>query len=144
MILLGIQTYHPRDASSRLVDGGNRGLLLSLPSRVEHQTLAKDFITQTFIFISSVVSHMINQPSQSSAQSVPSQQNTDAMVHAQVIDPETNFLILEEVMGIFRLSRITIYRMVAQGVLPVYRVGRRMRFLKRDVMKYLAKNRYGS
>lgn len=87
---------------------------------------------------------MINQPSQSSAQSVPSQQNTDAMVHTQVIDPETNFLILEEVMEIFRLSRITIYRMVAQGVLPVYRIGRRMRFLKRDVMKYLAKNRYGS
>lgn len=69
-----------------------------------------------------------------------SQQN---MSEAQAVLNDLCFLSLPEVADMLRISRITLYRLVARGVLSVYRVGRRMRFRKEHVLEYLERNRYG-
>lgn len=57
---------------------------------------------------------------------------------------DLSFLDLSEVAKMLRVSRITVYRMVAKRLLSVYRIGRRMRFRKDDVLSFVEQNRYGS
>lgn len=60
------------------------------------------------------------------------------------MESDLGFLDLSEVANMLRVSRITIYRMVAKRLLSVYRIGRRMRFRKNDVLSFVEKNHYGS
>lgn len=60
------------------------------------------------------------------------------------MESDLGFLDLSEVADMFRVSRITIYRMVAKRLLSVYRIGRRMRFRKDDILSFVERNRYGS
>lgn len=79
---------------------------------------------------------MLNQPinEQSPAQPVAhSQQNMSI-----------NFVSTREVAEILKISPLTVYRMVENRSLPVYRIARRLRFRKQDLLNYLEKNRYGS
>ncbi len=71
-----------------------------------------------------------------------SQQNN--MYQVQALRADFEFLSLPEVAEVLRISRLSVYRMVAKQILTVYRVGRRMRFRKEDVLQYLERNRYGS
>lgn len=68
-----------------------------------------------------------------------SQQN---MNDTGTIKDQFEFLDLTEVAKILHVSRITIYRLIARQAMAVYRIGRRMRFQKNDVLEYLASNRY--
>jgi len=81
---------------------------------------------------------MIQEPSQSGVGH--SQQN---MYATQARQMDLDLLSLQEVAELLRVSKISIYRMVARQVLAVYRIGRRMRFRKEDVLRYLERNRYG-
>ena len=52
-----------------------------------------------------------------------------------------------EVAGLLRVSRVSIYRMAAKGLLPVYRICRKMLFKRQDVLDYLERSKtdpYGS
>ncbi len=83
-------------------------------------------------------------PSQSvvgSGSDVLSQSN---MTNTPAVALGIQFLDLSEVAELLRVSRISVYRMVAKRLLAVHRVGRRMRFQKEDVLAYLGRNRYAS
>lgn len=66
------------------------------------------------------------------------------MTEAQFMNSGLEFLSLSEVADLLRVSRITVYRMVAKRIVSVYRIGRRMRFRKEDILSYVERNRYGS
>ena len=50
---------------------------------------------------------------------------------------EVQFLTVEEVASIMRVSKMTVYRMVHAGELPAIRVGRSFRVPEDEVHKYL-------
>lgn len=81
---------------------------------------------------------MIPSPSQSV--DAHSQQN---MSETHVTSNNLGLLNLPEVAEMLRVSRITVYRLVAKRILSVYRVGRRMRFRKDHILGYLEQNHYG-
>jgi putative molybdopterin biosynthesis protein len=47
----------------------------------------------------------------------------------------------DEVAEMLGVAKITIYRLIDKRQLPVYRVGRRLRFRKEEIEDYLAKVR---
>lgn len=46
-----------------------------------------------------------------------------------------------QVAQMLNVSRLTIYRLIERGILPVYRIARRLRFHRNDLTAYLAKSR---
>jgi excisionase family DNA binding protein len=46
-----------------------------------------------------------------------------------------------EVADLLRVSRVSIYRLAAKGLLPVYRVCRKMLFKREDVLDYLERSK---
>lgn len=50
---------------------------------------------------------------------------------------EENSLTPEEVAGILKISKLTVYEMVKRGELPAYRIGRKIRIEQRDVEAYI-------
>lgn len=65
-------------------------------------------------------------------------------MNATPIGADLELLSLKEVAHFLRLAPISIYRMVAKRLLPVYRVSRRMRFSKHDVLAYLERTKSDS
>lgn len=83
---------------------------------------------------------MLKKPSQSVG--VPSQPKI--MNQAQVVSLNLEFMNLQEVAQWLRVSRISVYRMIAKRILSFYRIGNRMFIAKKDVVAFLEKNRYVS
>jgi len=54
------------------------------------------------------------------------------------------FLTVEQLAGLLHLNPMTIYRLVKSGKLPVYVLGRVMRFRRDDLEDFLAKSRVPS
>ena len=50
----------------------------------------------------------------------------------------------KDVMGLLKISQPTLYRMVDRRLIPFYKIGRGLRFGKRDVEMYLEKMRVKS
>ena len=50
---------------------------------------------------------------------------------------EVKFLTVAEVAAVMRVSKMTVYRLVHNGVLPAVRVGRSFRVSEDDVNQYL-------
>lgn len=75
--------------------------------------------------------------------SMPS--NEQAIPVQPVAHSQLNMLDVKDVARRLKIVPLTVYRMVARGALPVYRVGgRRMRFKVDDVDRYLERNKsYG-
>lgn len=46
-----------------------------------------------------------------------------------------------QVADLLSVSRLTVYRLIERGLLPVYRVARRLRFTKTDLESYLSRSR---
>lgn len=61
-------------------------------------------------------------------------------------DPGTlpSLLTIDEVADFLRISNTSVYRLVGRRELPVCRVGRSLRFDRRDLEAYLAAQRVGS
>ena len=68
----------------------------------------------------------------------PSQSMTDTIA---AFAPSAMFWTREDVAKALKISKPTVYRMVERGDLAVYRVCRRLRFLRTDVLAYVAKRR---
>lgn len=45
---------------------------------------------------------------------------------------ETSSYTIEEVAGLLKVSKLTVYDLIKKGVLPAYRVGRQMRVDEED------------
>ncbi|MDD5437999.1 MAG: helix-turn-helix domain-containing protein [Patescibacteria group bacterium] len=64
------------------------------------------------------------------------------------LNGDLELLNLKEVANFLRLSQISIHRLIARNVLPVYRVCRKLLFKKKDVLECLEKSKrdagYGS
>ncbi len=52
---------------------------------------------------------------------------------------EARLLTVNEVAGLLRVSRMTVYRLIKEGQMPALRVGRSYRLLEDDVDDYLSK-----
>jgi excisionase family DNA binding protein len=50
---------------------------------------------------------------------------------------QPSFMSLPDVAAFLDVSPATVYRLVDRGFLTVYRVARRLRFTKQDVMQFL-------
>ena len=50
---------------------------------------------------------------------------------------EERLLTVREVAEVLRVSRMSIYRMIKQGEMPAFRVGRGYRLRQEDVHRYL-------
>jgi excisionase family DNA binding protein len=64
----------------------------------------------------------------------------------EVINPADvglEFLNLKEVARILRVAPISVYRLIARQLLPVYRASRKLLFKKQDVIDYLENSRRG-
>lgn len=75
-------------------------------------------------------------------------QPTNEQSHAQPVahsqqNMSMNFVNVREVADLFKISPLTVYRMVENRSLPVYRITRRLRFKMQDLLDYLERNRYG-
>jgi putative molybdopterin biosynthesis protein len=55
--------------------------------------------------------------------------------------PDDALLSVMQVAHLLNVSRLTIYRLIERGALPVYRIARRLRFSRRDLQDYLANSR---
>lgn len=51
------------------------------------------------------------------------------------------FLGVREVADLLRISRLSVYRLIESGRVPVYRILRCLRFKHTDIMEFLARNR---
>ncbi|TXF95963.1 helix-turn-helix domain-containing protein, partial [Lactobacillus delbrueckii subsp. bulgaricus] len=49
---------------------------------------------------------------------------------------ETSSYTIEEVAGLLKVSKLTVYDLIKKGVLPAYRVGRQMRVDEEDLKQY--------
>ena len=54
--------------------------------------------------------------------------------------PETRLLTVPETAEALRVSRVTIYRLVAGGVLPAHRVGQQLRIDETELREYVLAN----
>lgn len=78
--------------------------------------------------------------SQGSAHGVaPSQPNMIGTIQSLKLDD--GLLSVMQVAQLLNVSRLTIYRLIERGLLPVYRIARRLRFARGDLLAYLAKSR---
>ena len=78
-------------------------------------------------------------------------QNTSAVsesgAHSQLnmnttsFPQENQFMSLQEVAAFLAVSPVTVYRLVDRSLLTVYRVARRLRFTRRDVLRFLEHQR---
>lgn len=50
---------------------------------------------------------------------------------------EARFVTVSEVAQLMRVSKMTVYRLIKQGDLPAFRVGRAYRMREEDVRRYL-------
>jgi excisionase family DNA binding protein len=50
---------------------------------------------------------------------------------------EARFVTVSEVAQLMRVSKMTVYRLIKQGDLPAFRVGRAYRMREEDVHRYL-------
>ena len=55
-----------------------------------------------------------------------------------------SLLTIEEVAEFLRVSKTSVYRLVERRELPFHRVGRTLRFTRKDLETYLAAGRVGS
>jgi len=51
---------------------------------------------------------------------------------------------IEELANYLSISKVTAYRLIEQRKIPFHKIGRSVRFHKRDVMTYLTNSRIGS
>lgn len=61
----------------------------------------------------------------------------DARSVAQQSFREARFVTVNEVAQLMRVSKMTVYRLIAQGDLPAVRIGRTYRIREEDVHRYL-------
>ncbi len=57
------------------------------------------------------------------------------------LHPNEALLSVMQVAHLLNVSRLTIYRLIERGALPVYRIARRLRFAKSDLRDYLDNSR---
>lgn len=69
----------------------------------------------------------------------PSQPNM--LVSTCSIRMDEPLLSVAQVARILNISRLTIYRLIERGLLPVHRIARRLRFSKGDLQHYLDETR---
>lgn len=55
--------------------------------------------------------------------------------------PQPEFLTVEEVANLLRVTKMTVYRTIDRGEIPYYRLGRLKRFRRSDVEDYLTRCR---
>lgn len=79
---------------------------------------------------------------QTPSQSVSDAHSQSNMSEAQILSASLGLLSLPEVADLLKVSRITLYRLIAQGRISVHKVGRRLRIQKKDVLEFLEANRY--
>lgn len=53
----------------------------------------------------------------------------------------SEFLSVRQVADLLNVSRLSVYRLIEQGLVPVYRILRCVRFKRADLQNYLAKQR---
>lgn len=53
----------------------------------------------------------------------------------------SEFLSVREVAEFLNVSRLSVYRLIEQGLVPVYRILRCLRFKRTDLLTFLAGNR---
>ena len=54
------------------------------------------------------------------------------------VDTEARYLTVGEVAALFRVSSMTVYRLINAGELPAVRIGRSFRLREEDLDRYLA------
>lgn len=81
-------------------------------------------------------SRLGNAAARGLAPSKPNMLETTCSLH-----PSEALLSVMQVAHLLNVSRLTIYRLIERGALPVYRIARRLRFAKSDLQDYLAKSR---
>jgi len=59
-------------------------------------------------------------------------------------DSKPNLITPDELADLLRISKVGVYRLVEKRLIPFYRVRGSLRFERKDVMAYLAKNRVES
>lgn len=84
---------------------------------------------------------MLISPSQSV--DAPRQSKKDAMIDTveAALNGDPEFLTLKDLADFLHLSSVTVYRLVARRLFPVYRASRKMLFKKQDVLEYLERHR---
>lgn len=64
-----------------------------------------------------------------------------------VLRADEALLSVHQVAALLAVSRLTVYRLIERGTLPVFRVARRLRFSRGDIARYLeqvrAPHQYG-
>ena len=65
------------------------------------------------------------------------------MIRREPFAPESRLLTVREVAVLLRLHEKTVYSMVARGELPSIRLGRRVRFSRDDIIRWLSARREG-
>ena len=63
--------------------------------------------------------------------------NTNAHNNAEPIVIQEEFLTVEELAALLKITKMTVYRMIKRKVLPYYSIGRVIRFRKPDVEEFL-------
>lgn len=69
----------------------------------------------------------------------PRKKNMSAIASAADMD----LLKIDEVADFLRVSKISIYRLVAKQLLPVHRICHKLLFSKRDLISYVEKSKDG-
>lgn len=59
-------------------------------------------------------------------------------------DSNPNLITPDELADLLRISKVGVYRLVDKRLIPFYRIKGSLRFERKDVMAYLAKNRVES
>ena len=54
---------------------------------------------------------------------------------------QPKLMTIDEVAELFRVSKVTIYRMVESRIIPFYRLGGRLRFNEEEMLSYLESQR---
>jgi excisionase family DNA binding protein len=57
------------------------------------------------------------------------------------IHPDMEFLNLNELARVLRVSAVSVYRLAQRRAIPVYRVSRKLLFRRRDVLEYLERRK---
>jgi len=52
-----------------------------------------------------------------------------------------NLLTIDEVAGLFRVSKSTVYRMIQSRIIPFYKIGGALRFKEEEMLAYLESQR---
>lgn len=63
------------------------------------------------------------------------------LLQASPHEPEDEFITVAQTVSLIKKAKPTIYKMIERGELPYYRQGRRVVFLKSEIVDYLKSGR---